>query len=199
MFKRRKPKVTKDEVWSGVAVAVGASPVLDRKGRSIKQIRLNTGTWTVVLDTTTESTGESTQVYTRYRALYTAKDDFRFRVYRRSVFSDLGKFFGMQDITVGHPKVDPDWIIKSNSEGRIRSLMILPGVIDCLSLVKSARFESRKHKRSVPDVRELRCMMSGVATDPAVLTAGFTMMTEALNQLVRMGSATGTGAGVELK
>ena len=62
--------------------------------------------WTLTLDTYTVSTGKVTVVFTRMRAPFVNPGGFRFVVYRKSVFSGIGKFFGMQDIEIGdcrHP------------------------------------------------------------------------------------------------
>ena len=40
----------------------------------------------------------------------------------KPLFSDLGKAFGMQDIEVGHPRFDRDFVIKGNAPGRVRRL-----------------------------------------------------------------------------
>lgn len=193
MFGNRKPdrkkKRKKDDVWGQVANRFGGERVMDRKGRKLKEVRFDIGGWKVVLDTTVESTGESSQSYTRLRGLYTEKQEFRFRAYTKSVFSGLGKALGMQDIEVGHPKVDDRWIIKADSVGRIRSLMILPEVAEGLSRAKSGRFEIRRHKRSMPTIRELRFQVLGIITEEGAIEAFVAMMFAALAHLKRSGVA----------
>ena len=36
------------------------------------------------------------------------------------VFSSIGKWLGMQDVTVGYPQFDEDFIIKGNDEPKLR-------------------------------------------------------------------------------
>ena len=43
-------------------------------------------------------------------------EGFRFTVYRKGIFSDIGKWFGMQDIEIGDEDFDRDFILKSNQE-----------------------------------------------------------------------------------
>jgi hypothetical protein len=187
--KKKPKKPTQADVWGALAERFGAERIMDRKGKRLKGIRFTVAGWTVVLDTTVESTGESSQSYTRLRGLYTEMRPFRFRTYTKSIFSDLGKALGMQDIVVGHPKVDDRWIIKSDSEGLVQSLLILPDVAEGLSRAKSGRFESRRFKRSMPDTRELKYQIMGVVTEEGTLEASVAMMFAALAQLVKMGVA----------
>jgi hypothetical protein len=49
-------------------------------------------------------------------------EGFRFTVYRKGFFSDLGKLLGMQDIEVGEPEFDEAFIIEGNDEERVRDL-----------------------------------------------------------------------------
>jgi hypothetical protein len=56
------------------------------------------------------------------RAPFPNPSGFRFSIHRASIFSDLGKFLGMQDIQVGHPEFDEDFVIKGNNEPAVRSL-----------------------------------------------------------------------------
>ena len=78
--------------------------------------------WTVTLDTYTVSNGQHSTTYTRLRAPFINKDGFHFCIYRKSFFSGMGKMLGMQDITVGHPRFDEDFIIKSNNERKVKQL-----------------------------------------------------------------------------
>lgn len=187
--KDRKPERTKDDIWADLARRHGGQLVMDRKGKRLKGVRFSAGEWTVLMDAHVVSNGQTSQTYTRLRGLYTEKTPFRFRAYTKSIFSDIGKALGMQDIVVGHPKVDDRWIIKSDSEGLVRSLLILPEVASGFSYAKSARFQVRRHKRKLPGVQELSFMVLGVTTDDSALDAFVAMMLAALAQLVRSGVA----------
>jgi hypothetical protein len=199
LARKKKPKgPTKDDIWQNLAERFGGEHVMDRKGKKLKQVRFAVGGWTVVLDTTVESTGNSSQSYTRLRGLFMEKEPFMFRVYTKSIFSELGKALGMQDVVVGHPQVDDRWIIKSDSEGRIRSLLILPEVAEGLASAKSGRLENRRYKRSLPGVRELRFTMLGIIKEEGTLEAAITMMFAALAHLVKAGTAHADPPQVEL-
>jgi hypothetical protein len=184
-----KPKRTKDDVWTDLAGRFGGEIIMDKKGKRLKGVRFSAGEWTVVMDAYVVSNGQTSQTYTRLRGLYTEKAPFQFRAYTKSVFSDIGKALGMQDIVVGHPMVDDRWIIKSDSEGLVRSLLILPEVASGFSHAKSARFQIRRHKRSLPGVQELRFMVLGITTDDRALDAFVAMMLACLAHFVRAGVA----------
>jgi sensor c-di-GMP phosphodiesterase-like protein len=56
----------------------------------------------------------ATETVTRLR-----EEGFRFAIYRKGFFSDLGKLMGMQDIEVGDPEFDEAFIIKGNDESKV--------------------------------------------------------------------------------
>ena len=60
------------------------------------------------------------------RAPYVNPEGFRFTIYRKGFFSDLGKLLGMQDIEVGDPEFDEAFIIKGNDEDRVRDALLRP-------------------------------------------------------------------------
>ena len=76
------------------------------------------GEWILTLDSYAVSTGKVTVVYTRMRAPYINPSGFHFTVYRRSIFSDIGKFFGMQDIEIGYAPFDDDFVVKATDTRR---------------------------------------------------------------------------------
>jgi len=182
---------SKDEAWTALAERRSGTVVTARKGH-VKEVRFRLDTFELVLDTYAVSTGSSAQVYTRIRALYSGRDEFRFRMYRASLFSGLGKFFGMQDIEVGHPTLDPDFVIKADSAGKIQSLLLRSGVAAALTTLGTGRFENRAFKRRGVDttnVRELRYALPGTLREAAKLDAMIDLMEETLGHLVRNGSA----------
>ncbi|WP_419856600.1 HEAT repeat domain-containing protein [Candidatus Palauibacter irciniicola] len=85
-------------------------------------VQARTGDWTVTLDTYTSGDGKTNQTFTRLRAPYFNPEGFRFDIYRAGVFSGFGKALGLQDIEVGHPRFDRDFVIKGNAPRRLRRL-----------------------------------------------------------------------------
>src|SRR6266496_3152052 len=101
-WRRRIFGVSRIEVWKALAGEIHAR-VEPRGWWRSDRVIADVGPWQLTLDTYTVSSGQSHQVFTRLRAPF-VNDGFRFRVYRKSIFSGLGKkLFGMQDIEVGEP------------------------------------------------------------------------------------------------
>ena len=112
---------SKDEVWRQLSEEIGAEFVEGGFWKG-KKVQVHVKPWTITLDTHTESSGESSVTYTRMRAPYVNPEGFRFTIYRKGFFSDLGKLLGMQDIEVGDFEFDEAIIIKGNDEGKVGRL-----------------------------------------------------------------------------
>ena len=100
---------SREEIWRKLSDDLRARYVDGGWSRS-DRVEVTHGDWTLTLDTYTVSTGKTTVVYTRMRAPYVNPEKFRFTIYRRGFFSDIGKTFGMQDVEVGDPAFDQDFI-----------------------------------------------------------------------------------------
>src|SRR5271154_1592971 len=111
---------SKDEVWRQLSQEIGAEFV---EGGFLKgnKVQVQVKPWTITLDIYTESTGETSVTYTRMRAPYVNPEGFRFTIYRKGIFSELGKLLGMQDIEVGDPEFDEAFIIMGNDEARVKN------------------------------------------------------------------------------
>ena len=114
---------SKDEVWRQLSQEIGAEFVESGLWKGNK-VQVHVKPWTITLDTYTVSTGKSSVTYTRMRAPYINPEGFRFTIYRKSIFSDLGKFLGMQDIEVSDPDFDEAFIIKGNDEFKGAELVL---------------------------------------------------------------------------
>ena len=110
------------EVWRRLAEETGSDFVDGGFWRGSKVV-IRVKEWTITLDTFTVSSGKHSTTYTRLRAPYVNKDGFRFRIYRKSVFSGLGKLLGMQDIEVGYPEFDEPFIIQGNNRAKVKQLL----------------------------------------------------------------------------
>jgi hypothetical protein len=110
-----------EEVWRELAVQVGGDLVDGGFWKSDKVIA-RVKEWTLTLDLYTVSTGKSHVTYTRLRAPYVNSDGFRFTIYRKSIFSGLGKMLGMQDLEMGDPSFDEAFILQGNNPEKVRAL-----------------------------------------------------------------------------
>ncbi len=184
---------SKDEIWSQVARDIGGH--FDDGGFWGRDaLRYQSGEWEVTLDTYTVSTGKSSTTYTRMRAPFINKDGLHFCIYRSSFFSPVGKLFGMQDIQIGDPFFDEQFVIKGNSEERVRVLLNdseLKGLIEAQPRI---RFEVRDDEgwfsTKFPEgVDELYFSCVGVVKDPILLRNLFGIFCITLERLVQVDSA----------
>jgi hypothetical protein len=160
----------------------------------VDKVEVTHGEWTVTLDTFAVHTGKVVIVFTRMRAPYVNPDGFRFRVYRRGVFSDIGKALGMQDVEVGQPGFDEDFIIKGTDEGRLRQLFANPKIRELIDAQKDIDFSVKDDEgwfgATFPEgVDELVFQVGGVIKDIDRLKLLYELFAETLDELCRMGSA----------
>jgi hypothetical protein len=193
---------SKDEVWRQLSQEIGAEFV---KGGFWKgnKVRMHVEPWTITLDTYTESSGESAVTYTRVRAPYINPDAFRFTIYRKGVFSELGKLLGMQDIEVGDPEFDEAFIIKGTDEFKVMSLFADAKIRQMIVAQPKIWLEVKDSEGwfgpTFPDdVDELRFRVIGVIKDVDRLKALFDLFAAVLDRLCRTGSAYKKDPGVEL-
>jgi hypothetical protein len=193
---------SKDEVWRQLSEEIGAEFVKGGFWKGGSKVQVYLEPWTVTLDLGySQDDGESRT--TRIRAPYVNPDGFRFKIFRRSVFSDLGKLLGMQDIEVGDPAFDEAFIIKGNNEERVRDLFGKPKIRQMIQDQRQIRLEVKDSEgwfgpRFPEDVDELHFEVLGVIKDVERLKALFDLFAAVLDQLCRIGSAYKQDAGVEL-
>lgn len=159
--------------------------------------------WTITLDTHTTKNSHSGTTFTRMRAPYVSSEAFRFTIYRKGLFSSLGKVLGMQDIEVGDPEFDDAFIIKSNDEKKVFSLLADPDLRALITAQPSVRLTVRDNEgwfgvRFPEDVDELHCQVVGVITDTERLQHLFALFAALLERLYQIGVASKRDPEVEL-
>jgi len=184
---------SREEVWRQLSAAIGARFVEGGFLRSDKVEGMH-GPWIVTLDNYTVHTGKVTIVYTRMRAPYVNPDGFRFRIYRKGFFSELGKLMGMQDINIGDPLFDEAFVIQGNDERKVRALFADDTKLRALIAAQpDIHFEVKDDEgffRRFPEgVDELYFQVTGVMKDMDQLRGLFDLFAETLDQLCRIGSA----------
>jgi hypothetical protein len=192
----------KDEVWRQLSQEIGATFVTGGvwKGNKVQAV---VGPWTVTLDTYTVNTQHSHVSYTRMRAPYVNPEGFRFTIYRKSVFSGLGKMLGMQDIEIGDPEFDEAFIIQGNNEPRVQHLFADRALRALVQAQPTIRLDVKDSEGwfgpKFPDnVDELHFQVVGVITDVERLKSLFELFTAVLEQLCKIGSAYKQEPGVTL-
>ncbi len=113
---------SKDEIWTQIAADIGGEFI--EGGFWGKDVLIyKHGEWQILLDTYVVSAGTSSYTVTRMRAPFVNKDDLYFKISREGFFSSIGKFFGMQDIEIGDPFFDKQFVIKGNNQEKIKLLL----------------------------------------------------------------------------
>jgi hypothetical protein len=194
---------SRQEVWRQLCSEIGADFVKGGFWRGDK-VQARVKSWTLTLDTYTVSSGHSHTVYTRMRAPFVSRDGFRFRIYRKGIFSGLGKMLGVQDIEVGHSlRFDDDFIIQGNDESKVRALFANPEIRRLIQEQPQIRLEIKDDeglfRPHFPEgVDEIVFQTLGVIKDVDRLKKMFDLFAEVLEELNRIGSATEADPGVSL-
>jgi hypothetical protein len=194
---------SRQEVWQRLCAEIGADFVEGGLWKGDK-VQAHVRNWTLTLDTYTVSSGHSHVTYTRMRAPFVSRDGFRFRIYRKGIFSGLGKMLGMQDIEVGHSATfDDDFIIQGSDEHKVRALFANPEIRRLIQEQPRIRLEIKDDeglfRPHFPEgVDELAFHVLGIVKDVDRLKKMFDLFSEVLEELNRMGSATEADPGVAL-
>jgi len=191
-----------EEIWRQLCAEIGAQYVEGGFWKGNK-VRATHGPWTITLDTYTVSDGKTSVAYTRMRAPFVDPEGFRFTVYRRGVFSDIGKWLGMQDIEIGDEAFDEDFILKSNEETKLRELLGSTKIRELISQQPDIYFSIKDDEGAFVSnfpggVDELYFQVVGVIKDVERLKLLYELFSETLDELCRIGSANESAPGVSL-
>jgi hypothetical protein len=161
--------------------------------------------WTITLDTYAVHTGKATVPFTRFRAPFVSKDNFRFSIERRDFFSPIADFFGRKSLSTGHPDFDKNFVIKSPDEYKLKKFFANENIRELITKQKEVHLEIKDqdgewpYKRFPSDVDQVYFQMSGVVKDVERLKSAFRLVAESLNQLAEIGTAHERDPNVTLK
>ena len=193
---------SKEEIWSQLSQELGADY---EEGGFFKEgkVVLSHREWEITLDTYTVHTGKSTIIYTRMRAPYVNRDGFRFNIYRKNIFSGIGKLFGVKDIEVGDAFFDDEFIIQGEPEALVSRLLSNVEVRQLIQSQPDIHFQVKDDdgwfKSKFPEgVDELYFEVVGVIKDRERLKSLFDLFALVLDELCRFGSAYETDPNVIL-
>jgi hypothetical protein len=193
---------SQDEVWRQLSQEIGAELVQGGFWKGSK-VQATVKPWTITLDSYTVSSEHSHETFTRIRAPYVNPDGFRFTIYRKGLFSDLGKMLGMQDVEVGDPLFDEAFIIKGTNEGKLRDLFANPKIRQMIEDQPQIRLDVKDSEgwfgpHFPENVDELHFQVRGMITDVARLKELYDLFAAILDQLCRIGSAYKQDPGLAL-
>jgi hypothetical protein len=192
---------SRKQIWQDLCARVGGTYTA---GGLLKgdRVEVSHRDWTVTLDAPFNAATKTTD--TRLRAPYRNPEGFRFTIYRRGLFSDLAVRLGMQDIAIGHPEFDREFVIKGTHEDRVITLFANPEIRRLLELQPKVFFsvdddEGWFGSRYPEHTDGLRFTVTGTVRDTEQLKLLFDLFAETLDELCRMGSAYEDGPDVTLK
>ena len=184
---------SKEQIWAELTRQLGGSL---QPGTLLKsdKITVNFQQWAITLDTYTQTSGNTYTTYTRIMAPYVNKDGFKFRIYRKSFFSKIGKILGMQDVEVGYSQFDEDFIIKGNNHRQLVKLFANDNIRNLITRQPKIYFEIKKDtrfffKKYPENVDILYFEAVGVIDDMELLKELFDLFAEVLDHLCLIGSA----------
>jgi hypothetical protein len=185
------------DVWKQLARETKARFV-EGTWRTSARVEAAHAGWTVTLDAYFNAAVKAE--FTRLRAPYASRDGLRFSIHRRSVFTELGRKLGMQDVEVGDKAFDHAFVIKGDDEAWLRRLFADARLRELLACEKKVRLEVRRLRgwKSAPRgaaTHELVFEEGGIIKDVERLKRLFDLFAEALDQLGRLGSATAPRGG----
>lgn len=145
------------------------------------------GSGMIYLDTYTVSTGKSSVTYTRMRAPFVNTNKFQFKIYKKGIFSNVGKALGMQDIEIGYDFFDNEFIIKGNDEVLVKKLFLNDDIRNLIERQYKIKLEVKYDEGVLgpkfnDNESELSFMVVGVIKDIDTLKNLFELFTKVLDE-----------------
>jgi hypothetical protein len=79
--------------------------------------------------------------YTSFNSYLYSRSNFRFSIHHQGFTDEIAKLFGMQDIVLGFKDFDEKFIIKTNDESKITTMLAGPELRNTLMSIPSLTFE----------------------------------------------------------
>ena len=179
------------EVWRQLSEQLGGDMHSSWRGDKVQVAHER---WTVTFDTHAIMANNTPVYFTRLRAPLVNRSGFRFSVKRRNVLTDIAVWLGAQDVEVGEPEFDQQFVIKSNHEARVRELLRDEGLRRQLegqpSLSVTIKDDEGWFGAKFPEgVDELYFSVNGLIDDIDRLKDLFELFALTLDCLVAIGSA----------
>ena len=140
-FLKRFFKPKEDDPWKQFSRGIGAEYVKGGfLGRDKVAVTVKNRTITFQKSVCSECEGD---VFDMVSTQYLIKDGVQFNIYRKGVFSKLCELLGMLvNMKIGYPEFERDFIVKSNNEFKVRTLLANPIIRQLIiqSLTTPGRF-----------------------------------------------------------
>ncbi len=161
--------------------------------------------WEIIIDTyyKEDDDGDKTY-YTRFQALIHNPKSFRFAIHKRSWLYRINKAFGMQDVEVGTPEFDHDYVIKGNDPELLVRLFRQPHLQESIREIEHIYFSIIENdgwfrNRSRPEhVDTLYIKKTGIIQEKEILRNHYNLMVITLDQLEAIRAITNQSPGVSI-
>ena len=182
-----------NELWASLSDAVGGE-LTDVQGTRHDRIVAKVGSWVVTLDEHTEPGYRSEHVYTRLRTNFVNPEGLRFAISHQTIFSNIGKIVGLQDIEVNHEPFDKMFLVQGSHPDKISSLFDDDRLRELIKQEPDIHLQVRDagnwFEDYFPDnVDELVLEVQGRVTDLERLKKLFSLFARTIDGLCTLGSA----------
>lgn len=162
---------------------------LSEAGWDGQPLRLQHDGHVVTLDLHAGLEGKASEVVTRLRVAFANPERFVFRVFRRSLGSDLASLFGAQDVEVGDPAFDRNFVLRSNDPDRLRRIFEDPGLgarlqASAVRLVEIRDDEGWFGEEFPEGIDELYVEAEGRVTEPERLERGYSLIADLFDRIL---------------
>ena len=118
-MKKTRFSLIRDAAWERISKGIGDN-LLDPDYLKEKVLQLEIQDWIITIDSYTSSGA----LHTRFRARFFNNERISVKIFPKSKSVNIMKFFGMQDIIVGHKEIDDKYIIQGNNKNIIEGLFL---------------------------------------------------------------------------
>lgn len=179
------------EVWQKLTAEIDADFIPGKGLRGADTIQAYHENWSIIIDTLKRG---KRPIITRIRAPYINADSFHFRISRKHVGSGIQKLAGMQDVVIGYPQFDKDFIIQGNDEYKLRQLFTHDRIRRLIAWQPAIRLWNIEDTSWITDdwgegLNELSFQTPGIIQDLGQLRDLYELFAEILNHLCHIGSA----------
>ena len=181
----------KREIWQRLSQELGGAMHSSWRG---DKVQIAHEEWVITLDTYVVMANNAPIFFTRIRAPFVNRSEFRLSIRRRNVFSDLAVWLGAQDVEIGQPDFDQAFVLKANNEPRLLELLRDQELLRRLDAQPTLSLSVKDNEgwfgaTFTEHVDELYFSVHGVITDTDRLKELFELFSYTLDRLVITGSA----------
>jgi hypothetical protein len=133
--------------------------------------------------------GDDSTTYTRMRAPFVNKDVLSLKIYRAGLFAPVGPLLGIQDIQIGDPSFDENFVIQGNNHMKTRWLLGDTTLKELIQMQPNLCLEIRHDDGTWDDKDLLIFKCRGVLKDETGLKKLFDLFCTALARLAQADSS----------